>query len=73
MPNGIVQADAGTIIAFQFAENDQGEKGQSAKDEERLMDAVNHFRGAGVKAVGNEERRGQRGGRDAETYGQPRY
>src|ERR1039457_6384244 len=33
------------------------------------MDAVNHFRGARVKTVANEECRGQRGGRHSETYG----
>ena len=59
MLNDIVLADGVAVIIFQFAENNGGEHGQSAQDEERLVDAVNHFRRAGVKPVGNEERRGQ--------------
>ena len=60
MLNDIVLADGVAVIIFQFVENKGGEDGQSAEDEERLVDAVNHFRRAGVKAVGNEERRDQR-------------
>ena len=55
------------VRAFQFAKNDGGQDGQSAQDEERLVDAVNHFRRARMKAIGNEERGGQRRRRDAET------
>ena len=67
MLNDIVLADGVAVIIFQFAEDNGGEDGQSAQDEERLVDAVNHFWRAAVKAVGNEERRGQRRRRDAET------
>ena len=67
MLNDIVLADGVAVIIFQFAENNGGEDRQPAQDEEGLVDAVNHFRRAAVKAVGNEERRGQRRGRHAET------
>jgi len=59
MLKGFVQAHGVAVFGFQFVENNRGEDGQSAKHEERLMDAMNHFRRTGVKAVGNEERRGQ--------------
>ena len=32
------------VPAFQSAEDDRGQDGESAQDEERLVDAVNHFR-----------------------------
>ena len=43
MLSGIVEADVAAIIAFQFAENNRGEKGQSSQEEERLMAAGNYF------------------------------
>src|SRR5437667_12753194 len=67
MLNDLVLADGVAVIVFQFAEDNGGEDGQAAQDEERLVDTVNHFRRARVKAVGNEERRGQRRRRHAET------
>jgi len=42
--------------AFRSQKNDGGEDGQAAEDEEREVNAVNHFRRGGVEAVGNEER-----------------
>ncbi len=73
MLNDLVLADDVAVIIFQFAENNGGEDRQPAQDEERLVDAVNHFRRAAVKAVGNEERRGQRRRRHAETDGHTRH
>src|SRR5579872_142958 len=67
MLNDPVQADGVAVVVFQFSENNSGEDGQTTQNEERQVDAVNHFRRGGVKAVGNEERGGQRGCRHAET------
>ena len=58
-----------TVSSFQFAENDRGEQCHPAKDKERLVDAVNHLRRLGMKAVGKKERGGQRSRSDAETDG----
>src|ERR1051326_1564531 len=62
-----VLADGVAIIILQFAENKGGENSQSAQGKERLVDAVNHFRPAGMKAVGDEQGRGQRRRGHAET------
>ena len=56
---GLVLADSIAVINFQFPENEGGQDCQSSQGEERLVDAVNHLRRAGVKAVGNEKRGGQ--------------
>lgn len=45
----------GAVRAFQLAKNDGGKNGQAAQDEERVVNAVNHFRGARMKAIGNKE------------------
>ena len=59
MLKAFVQAYSVTIIDFQFAEHKGGEDGQSTQDKECLMNAVNHFRRAGVETVRNEARGGQ--------------
>ena len=60
-------ADAATIPPLQSAEDNRGQDGESTQDEERLVDAVDHFPLAGVNAGGNEECGGQPGRRNAET------
>ena len=67
MLKGLVQADFVAVSAFQFAKNNGGEDGQTAENEVRLVDAVDHFRCARVEPVGNEECRDERGHRDPEA------
>ena len=67
MRQDFVQADRVSVIVFQFAENNGGKNGPSPQDEEHLVNSVNHFRRAGVKVVGNEERRGKGRRRHPET------
>ena len=56
MGQGLMQADGPAVIAFQFDENEGGKNRPSTQDQERLVDAVNHFRRIGVQAIRNKER-----------------
>src|SRR5579863_1915335 len=59
-----------SITAFQFPKYEGGKNRESAEDEKGIVNAVNHFRRAGMSAVGNENRGGERGRGDAEAHGQ---
>ncbi len=55
MLKSFVQADrVAYLLLFNSRKSDGGQNGQSAKDEKRLVDTVNHFWRAGVKAVGGD-------------------
>src|ERR1700681_4036433 len=56
------------VIAVQLAEHYGGENGHGAQNQKSLVDAVDHFRGTAVKAVGNEDRGDERCRCYAETY-----
>ncbi|HWT79413.1 MAG TPA: hypothetical protein VN648_11490 [Candidatus Methylomirabilis sp.] len=62
-----VLADVLPVSTPQFAEDAGGQNGQSAEEEERLVDAMDHLGGVGPYPRGEEERGGQGGDCDTEA------
>ena len=62
-------ADTATIPPLQSVEDNCGQDGESTKNDERLVDAVDHFPLIGVNASGDEECGGQPSRRNPETNG----
>src|ERR1700676_1693551 len=56
--NSLLLAHVLTIAAFQFAENDGRQNREHPKNQQRLVNAVNHFRRIGTNTR-NEKRRRQ--------------
>ena len=68
--NEFVLADGIAVIrTFRSAENESRKDRHSSETKERAVNAVNHFGGAGVETVGDEEGGGERGGGDTKTHG----